>query len=220
MKNLKVNNNEYNLIKKLRNINKNGISKNKFNLLNEFEKQKKKFINPIHQYNKIVSNYNRNIRKTINENGKVYEVFYEDIGDGRGLIEKEKKLLGNINNINYRFSQMSNQSNSYGSQSYSKIVKTEIIKGKKYEVTYENIGDGNGMVATSRKLVNNVNNIAHNVNNISRYTSRSNINKLKNKFLQLYNKKISKKPKRFKKLKRSKKPKRFKRTNTKKKSKN
>ena len=125
---------------------------------------------------------------------------------------------------------MSNQSDSYGSQSYSKIVKTEIIKGKKYEVIYEDIGDGNGMVAISRKLINNVNNvnnvnninninnvnnvIARNANNISRYMRRYSINKLKNNFLQTYNKKRSKKPKR---AKRSKKQKRSKRTNTKKK---
>ena len=48
-------------------------------------------------YSKIV--------KTVTEDGKIYKVTYEDIGDGKGMKEISKEYLGNVNNKNLLFDQ-------------------------------------------------------------------------------------------------------------------
>ena len=170
MKSLELSNDEYELIMKLRESRNKAMSKSRYDnfepsLQRELERQERnmkkiaslKFeTNPQEAYhNAVESSYHRKIRKTVTENGKVYEVTLEDIGDGNGLVEKERKELGKANNINYRFSEMSNNSGSFGSQTYSKMIKTETNKGKKYEVTYEDKGDG--MVEINRELISNAN---------------------------------------------------------------
>ena len=170
MKTLELSESEHELIMKLRESRNKAMSKSRYekfepSLKRELERQERNMrkiaslrfeTNPQEAYhNAVESSYHRKIRKTITENGKIYEVTLEDIGDGKGLVEKERKELGKANNINYRFSEMSNNSGSFGSQSYSKMIKTETNKGRKYEVTYEDIGDGNGMIEINRKFISN-----------------------------------------------------------------
>ena len=160
MKSLELSDDEYELIIRLRESRSKVMHKSKYgnygtDLQKELERQERnmkkiaslKFNeNPQLNYqNAIESSYHRKIRKTITEDGKLYEITLEDVGDGKGLVETERKELGKENNINYRFSEMSNISGIYGSQSYSKMIKTETKDGKRYEVTYEDKGDGNGM---------------------------------------------------------------------------
>lgn len=167
MVNLDLSDNEYKLIMRLRKS--YNSRKKKFNnfsndLKKQLERQEQnmrkiaslKFdINPEGSYHEnIEKSYLKKIRKTVNENGKIYEILLEDIGDGKGLVEKERKELGKANNINYRFSEMMNNSSMLGKKSYSKMVKTETKKGKKYKVTYEDKGDGKGMIETSREPLN------------------------------------------------------------------
>lgn len=170
MKSLELSNDEYELIMKLRESRNKAMSKSRYDnfepdLKRELERQERNmkkiaslkfYTTPQEAYHNVIeSRYHRKIRKTVTENGKVYEVTLEDIGDGNGLVEKERKELGKANNINYRFSEMSNNSGSFGSQTYSKMIKTETNKGKKYEVTYEDKGDG--MVEINRELISNAN---------------------------------------------------------------
>ena len=172
MKSLDLSDDEYELIMKLRESQHRITSKSKYenfgtNLQKELERQERNMKkiaslrfnqNPQLNYqDAIESSFHRKIRKTITENGKVYEITLEDVGDGNGLVETERKELGKANNINYRFSEMSNESGIYGSQSYSKMIKTETKDGKRYEVTYEDKGDGNGMVEINRKVIGNSN---------------------------------------------------------------
>jgi hypothetical protein len=172
MKKLELSDDEYELIMKLRESYKKAMHKPKYNkfgtsLQRELERQERNMrkiaslrfnSNPQETYhNAVESSYHKKIKKTVTENGIVYEVTLEDIGDGNGLIEKKRKKLGKTNNINYRFSEMYNDSGIVGSKSYSKMVKTETKKGKKYEVTYEDVGEGNGMIEISRKLISNSN---------------------------------------------------------------
>lgn len=165
MKSLLLSNKEYNLINKLRNsLNYNSLNR------------QTKILN---NYNNILSSFNKRVRKSLNENGKIYEVLYEDIGDGRGLVEIDRKELGRNNNINYRFSQMSTHSSNLGTKSYSKIINTENIKGKKYEVVYEN--NGSGYIEISRKLLDNSNNISTLKLNKSKRTKKPKRNVKKSK---------------------------------------
>jgi hypothetical protein len=172
MKSLELSDDEYELIMRLRESRSKVMNKSKYenfgtDLQRELERQERNMkkiaslrfnTNPQLNYqNEIESSYHKKIRKTITENGKLYEITLEDVGDGKGLVETKRKELGNANNINYRFSEMSNQSGVYGSQSYSKMIKTETKDGKRYEVTYEDKGDGNGMVEINRKMIGNSN---------------------------------------------------------------
>lgn len=170
MVNVELNNNEYELIMRLRKAyNRRKEKYNKFSdgLKKQIERQEKNMrkiaslrfdVNSNPQqtyYDAVESSYLKRIRKTITEDGKIYEVLLEDVGDGKGLVEKERKEIGKANNINYRFSKMTNESGSSGSYSYSKLVKTEVKNGKKYLVTYENKNDGKGLVEVSRKRISN-----------------------------------------------------------------
>lgn len=170
MVNLELNKDEYKLIMRLRKAyNRRKKKYNKFSdgLKKEIERQEKNMrkiaslrfdINSDPQqtyYDAVESSYLKRIRKTITEDGKIYEVLLEDVGDGKGLVEKERKEIGKANNINYRFSKMTNESGLSGSYSYSKLVKTEVKNGKKYLVTYENKNDGKGLVEVSRKRISN-----------------------------------------------------------------
>jgi hypothetical protein len=170
MVNVELNKDEYELIMRLRKAyNRRKEKYNKFSdgLKKEIERQEKNMrkiaslrfdINSDPQqtyYDAVESSYLKRIRKTITEDGKIYEVLLEDVGDGKGLVEKERKEIGKANNINYRFSKMTNESGSSGSYSYSKLVKTEVENGKKYLVTYENKNDGKGLVEVSRKRISN-----------------------------------------------------------------
>lgn len=172
MKSLELSDDEYELIMRLRESRSRVLHKSKYekygsDLQKELERQERNMkkiaslrfnTNPQLDYqNAIESSFHRKVRKTITENGKLYEITLEDVGDGRGLVETERKELGKANNINYRFSEMYNQSGVYGGQSYSKMIKTETKNGKGYEVTYEDKGDGNGMMEINRKLISNSN---------------------------------------------------------------
>ena len=172
MVNLELSQDEYDFIMKLRKR-RNTISKPKYGnmsngLKKQLERQEKnmkkiaslRFNHDPQQtyYNTVESSFLNRIRKTITENGKLYEILLEDVGDGNGLVEKERKELGKANNINYRFTEMLNESGSSDSQSYSKMIKTKTINGKKYEITSEDKGDGNGMIEIGRKLIGSVNN--------------------------------------------------------------
>lgn len=170
MVNIELNKDEYELIMRLRkayNRRKEKYDKFSDGLKKEIERQEKNMrkianlrfdINSDPQqtyYDAVESSYLKRIRKTITEDGKIYEVLLEDVGDGKGLVEKERKEIGKANNINYRFSKMTNESGTSGSYSYSKLVKTEVKNGKKYLVTYENKNDGKGLVEVSRKRIDN-----------------------------------------------------------------
>jgi hypothetical protein len=166
MVNLDLTQDEHELIMRLRKIN----SKPKYgNLSNNLKKQLERQERQIASvrfnddpqktnHDATESHFLKRIRKTIIENGILYEILLEDVGDGKGLVEKERKELGKANNINYRFTEMSNELGSSETHSYSKMIKTKIINGKQYEITYENKGDGKGIVEIDRKLIGNVNN--------------------------------------------------------------
>ena len=166
---------EYELIMKLRKFGSAKSSKEKFKFMSEelrkeFDRQRRnmkkiaslKFNDNDINFSKSYSKSYRKVVKTETKDGKIYEVTYEDIGDGKGLLEKKRKEIGKSNNVDYRFTSMSDSSRSNSSnmksQSYSKIVKTVTEDGKIYKVTYEDIGDGKGMKEISKEYLGNVNN--------------------------------------------------------------
>jgi hypothetical protein len=174
---LDLSDDEHKLIMKLRKYddsksykNKNKLKFRSNGLNKEFQRQMrnmKKIANlKFYNNNNIVSKsklnsksnskFYKKIVKTETKNGELYEVKYEDVGDGKGLLEKNRKKIGNTNNINYRFSSMTNSFDS--SKSYSKTIKTLTENGKVYKVIYEDVGDGKGMKEVSREFLGNANN--------------------------------------------------------------
>lgn len=166
---------EYELIMKLRKFGSAKSSRKKFKFMSEelrkeFERQRRnmkkiaslKFNDNDINFSKSYSKSYRKVVKTETKDGKIYKVTYIDEGDGKGLLEKERKEIGKSNNVNYRFTLMSNSSkynsSNMKSNSYSKIVKTVTEDGKIYKVTYEDKGDGKGMKKISKEYLGNVNN--------------------------------------------------------------
>ena len=154
---------EFNLLKKIRNKLNLGNRHESYDitgsLKEEIDRQRKNIKELINfkqmdmkpfdlsklKFKKNKNNFYKKIEKTEKIGSELYKVTYEDKGDGEGIVETDRKLLKN-NEPQYN-SSISSFSNS---SSYSKIDKIKNINGKPYKVTYEDKGDGKGLVEINR----------------------------------------------------------------------
>ena len=167
---------EFNIIKVLRKMTmkndnrKLHLSKFSNGVKKQIERQNRNMRQIYQRMNKSLNKYHSSNNQTIKKSykkvektkiidGKLYKIILEDIGDGNGLIETHRILLGNMNNVKLNSRMSLNMNSKEHKSSYRRVEKTETKDGKIYKIILEDNGDGKGLVETDRELLGDVRNM-------------------------------------------------------------